>query len=75
MDRFVGHRKERPLSFNARADLFIEGVRFNDTLGHLPTGNTTGIRKGVARFRTHEEANAAWLEGVAEEMARRQEHI
>lgn len=55
--RTVGHRKEHPITFSASAALLAEGARFNDEIHRLPTGNTTFIRKGVYRFRTHEEAN------------------
>jgi hypothetical protein len=65
----VGHRREKPLSFWASAELLKEGARFNETLQHLPTGRTTFFPKGVYRYRTFEEANRHWLECVARGMA------
>jgi hypothetical protein len=67
--RVIGHRKERPITFSASAALLAEGARFNDEIHRLPTGNRTFIRKGVFRFKTHEEANRHWLDCVAEGVA------
>lgn len=60
--RVVGHRKERPISFSASADLLAEGARYNDEMHGLPTGSDSFIPKGVYRFRTHEEANRHQLD-------------
>ena len=67
--RTVGHRKERPISFSASAELLAEGARFNDEIHRLPTGDATGIRKGVYRFRTHEEANQHQMACLIDSMA------
>jgi hypothetical protein len=67
--RTVGQRKVRALSFSADAVLLAEGARFNDELHHLPTGNRTFIRKGVYRFKTHEDANRHDLDCIAAGMA------
>jgi hypothetical protein len=56
-ERVVGSRRERPLSPVGRLDLLLEGARFNDAIHALPGGQVTGMKKGVYRFRTHEEAN------------------
>lgn len=68
--RIVGHRKQRPLTLLGRTDLLIEGARFNDDIHRLPTGRRTCIRKGVYRFKTHEDANRHDLDCIAEMMAR-----
>ena len=68
--RTVGHRKEQPLSFSASAELLAEGVRFNDEIHRLPTGDTTFIPKGVFHFKTHDESNRHQLQCLAEGMAR-----
>jgi hypothetical protein len=67
--RTVGHRKERPISFSASAALLAEGARFNDDIHRLPTGEATGIRKGVYRFRTHGEANQHQMACLIDRMA------
>jgi hypothetical protein len=55
--RIVGTRKEFSISFSARADLLIDGARFNDEIHRLPGGQITCIPKGAYRFKTHAEAN------------------
>jgi hypothetical protein len=67
--RIVGHRKRRPMALFGTAELLIEGARFNDEIHRLPTGARTFIRKGVYRFKTHEDANRHDLECVAAMMA------
>lgn len=66
--RIIGHRKERPISFAASADLLVEGARFNDEIHRLPTGQTTRIRKGIYRFATHEDANRQQSDAVVQNM-------
>lgn len=67
--RTIGHRKQRPITFSASAELLIEGARFNDEIHRLPTGNTTFIPKGVFRFKNHEDANRQQLDNLVEGMA------
>jgi hypothetical protein len=55
--RTVGHRKERPISFSASAEMLVEDARFNDEIHKLPSGNLTFIPKGVYRFKSFEEKN------------------
>lgn len=55
--RTVGRRKEHPITFSASAALLAEGVRFNDEIHRLPTGNRTFIPKGVYRFKSFDGAN------------------
>jgi hypothetical protein len=70
MMRTIGHRKQRPITFSASAELLAEGARFNDEIHRLPTGNTTFIPKGVYRFKKHEDANRQQLDNLAKGMAR-----
>lgn len=67
--RTIGHRKQRPITFSASAELLTEGARFNDEIHRLPTGNSTFIPKGVFRFKNHEDANRQQLENLVEGMA------
>lgn len=67
--RIIGHRKERPITFSASAELLAEGARFNDEIHRLPTGNCTFIRKGVYRFKNHEEANRQQMDFLIKGMA------
>ena len=66
--RTIGHRKERPITFSASAELLVEGARFNDEIHRLPSGSTTSIPKGVFRFKTHEAANLHQQHCLAESM-------
>ncbi|MDR2209736.1 MAG: hypothetical protein LBE22_12450 [Azoarcus sp.] len=67
--RTIGHRKERPITFSASADLLAEGARFNDEIHRLPTGDQTFIPKGVYRFKSHEDANRFDLDCLVRGMA------
>lgn len=67
--RTIGHRKQRPITFSASAELLAEGARFNDEIHRLPTGNTTFIPKGIYRFKNHEDANRQQLDCLIEGMA------
>jgi len=67
--RTIGHRKERPITFSASAELLVEGARFNDDIHRLPSGSATYIPKGVYRFKTHEAANLHQQNCLAESMA------
>lgn len=55
--RIVGNRKSKPMSFSGAGSLLQEGARFNDEIHRLPGGDRTRFRKGIYRFKTHEEAN------------------
>jgi len=68
--RTIGHRKERPITFSASAELLAEGARFNDEIHRLPTGNSTFMPKGVFCFKSHEDANRQQLDNLIEGMAR-----
>ena len=68
--RTVGHRKPRPITFSASAELLLEGARFNDDIHRLPTGNRTFIPKGVYRFKSFDESNRHDLDCVVAGVAR-----
>jgi hypothetical protein len=61
---------QTPIAASPRAARLIEGVRFNDEIHKLPTGNTTFIPKGVYHFCRHEDANRHWQDCVSEGMAK-----
>ncbi len=68
--RTVGHRKQPEITFSASAALLVEGASFNDEIHRLPTGNRTFIKKGVYRFKSHEDANRLDLDLLTEGMAK-----
>ena len=68
--RTVGQRKEQPVGQRASGDQLAAGARFNDEIHRLPTGGLTFIRKGIYRFKTHEEANRQQMDCLAEGMAK-----
>jgi len=54
----LGRREIRRISAKPSGELLTQGALFNDALHQLlPTGQTTGMRKGIRRFSTHEEMN------------------
>ncbi len=63
--RTIGRRVASPITFSASAELLAEGIRFNDEIHRLPTGDRTKIRKGLYRFKSFEEANKFDLECIA----------
>ena len=68
--KIVGRREERPLSFDASAELLAIAGRFLAELHKFPGANLTGIPKGVRRFKTHDEMNRYDDQRLAEHMAR-----
>lgn len=74
----VGQRKQRAITFSASGELLAEGARFNDEIHRLPTGPATFIRKGITRFKTHEEANRqqqdALIRGMAQITLQKRSH-
>jgi len=68
--RTVGNRKPRPLSFVGSGALLLEGSRFNDDLLRLPGGGRTFVRKGLYRFKTHDDADRHNLDCIAARMAK-----
>lgn len=68
--RMTGHRKIRPISLQASADLLRQGALFNDEIHQLPTGSTTFIPKGIYRYASHEQANRHWMECIVKGIVR-----
>lgn len=68
--RIVGNRKTRTITLDASDESFAEGIKFNDEMKRFPTGSVGFIKKGVYRFRTHQEANRHQDDALAEMMAR-----
>lgn len=71
----VGKRKVKAISFHATKENFLEGCRFNDSLGALSPGRKIHIAKGVYFFQTHQEADRQrenWLvKGIASAVGQR----
>lgn len=67
--RVVGHRRHRQPEGLPSGQALAEGARFNEALARL--GTTTGVPKGVYRFRSHEDANRHQEACLARGMARR----
>ncbi len=69
--RVVGNRAQYDISALPSAEKLVTGARWNDAFaavfGHADQG---AFPKGVYRYRSHEEADAAWLEAIAVRMAR-----
>jgi len=65
--RTVGAGKEPTMTFHASSEAFDRGTRFVDALCRL--GNQAVAFKGVRYFKTHEEANEDWENGLARCMA------
>lgn len=55
--RVVGKRVERAITLNASGDALHEGALFNDEIHKFCATTMTGMKKGIYRFATHEEAN------------------
>jgi hypothetical protein len=68
--RIIGNKKIRTITFDASDELFAQGIKFNEEMKRMPTGNVGFIKKGVYRFRTHQEANRHQDDALAEMMAR-----
>lgn len=69
INRTVGNKKERPLTFEANAELFKQGCKFNADMIKM-FNIKTGIPKGVYHFKTHAEANKHQEECLAKYMAK-----
>ena len=66
--RVVGRRRERELSLEARGDLLREGAAFVTEMARVQT--CLRFPQGVYRYKTHEEADAHWLDCLADNVAR-----
>lgn len=69
--RVVGKRPQYDITFNASAEKLAAGARWNDAMGAAFGQPGVGVfPKGVYRYRSHEEADAARLDAIAARMAR-----
>ena len=66
--RVIGKRKQISVTETPSTEAFRSAVNFNDELHKLPTGKTIFIPKGVYCYKSHEEANAHWLDCVVKGM-------
>jgi hypothetical protein len=67
--RTVGFRKLHDISFRASAEKLRQGALWNDSLQPLSGGARIALARGVYRYASHEEADAAWREAIAVGMA------
>ncbi len=68
--RIVGSRMIKLIQFQASYELFVEGCKFNEQIHKLPSGGNTSIKKGLYRFKNHEQANRHWENCLAEKMTK-----
>jgi len=68
--RVVGTRKEPEMTLHATGEALERGLCHIDTVMQL-FGPQTVAFKGVRYFKTHEEANEDWADGLARCMAAR----
>jgi len=71
--RIVGKRDQYRVSLEPSADRLMAGARWNTDMQRLAIGLRLPIRRGVYRYRSHEEADAAWQEVIAAGMAKLEE--
>jgi hypothetical protein len=62
--RIVGHRKQYDISREPSAAKLMEAARWNDSLARL--GAPGVFPKGVYCYRSHEEADEAWLSAAVD---------
>ncbi|MCX8087307.1 MAG: hypothetical protein N3C63_10480 [Rhodocyclaceae bacterium] len=68
--RVVGKRQQYDIVSDASAAKLVAGARWNDAMNKaFGTGQPGVFRCGVYRYRSHEEADAAWFEAVVRRMA------
>jgi hypothetical protein len=66
--RVVGSRREPEMVKNASGTLLAQSARFNESIARL--AQVTLVRKGVYRFRSHQDANQHDMNCIALGMAR-----
>jgi hypothetical protein len=64
----IGSRTEPPVVAQATGALLLQGALFSEAIAAM--SDARYIRKGVYRFKTHEEANRQDLESVVDAMVR-----
>ena len=67
--KILGHRVHDSIQLKPSAEALAAGAQHLRTAAALAAVNTTGIARGVYRFRTHEEANRHADEALARAIA------
>lgn len=68
--RIVGKRQLHDIVFDASAEKLVEGARWNDAMIKAFGAGQPGVfPRGVHRYRSHEEADAAWFDAIVRRMA------
>lgn len=60
----AGKRKSTPIVFHASAEMLLQGALFNDETQKLFPKNAGFMKKGIYRYKSHEEANKHWDESL-----------
>ncbi|MBI3375119.1 MAG: hypothetical protein HY017_25635 [Betaproteobacteria bacterium] len=68
----LGHRVHDSIQLKPSAEALVAAAQHLRTGAALAAVNTTGIARGVYRFRTHEEANRHADEALARAIAENQ---
>ena len=68
--RVVGKQKQYDITFDASAESLANGARWNDAMHKTFGAGQPGVfPKGVYRYRSHDEADAAWMDALVNRMA------
>ena len=67
----VGKRFENQIAFNSSAEKLKIGALFNDEMQKIALLYGGFIKKGVYKYKTHEEANRHWEESLIKNVARK----
>lgn len=68
--RVVGEKPQYDIVADASAAKLVEGARWNDAMNKAFGAGQPGVfPQGVYRYRSHEEADAAWLDAIVRRMA------
>lgn len=66
----VGRRIQQSISLKPSGKKLLEGILFNDEMHKLPTGSSTGVKKGIYRFKDFDEADKHREDAIVENMKR-----
>ncbi|MCB4792408.1 MAG: hypothetical protein LHV68_11080 [Elusimicrobia bacterium] len=67
----VGKRSENQIDFHASAEKLKTGALFNDEMQKLALTYGGFFKKGVYRYKTHEDANKHWEDSLVKNVARK----
>jgi hypothetical protein len=68
--RVVGRQKQYDITFNASAESLMRGARWNDAMQKAFGAGQPGVfPKGVYCYRSHDEADSAWMSALVDRMA------